>query len=268
MSLLQAAVLALVQGITEFLPISSSAHLILLPWAVGWQDQGLTFDVIVHLGSLVAVCTYFRHDILEITRHWLGHLLHPGTPMTPPARTGWLLIAATLPVGMAGLIFMDLVETAGRSPRVIGLASIGFGLLLWAADRFGGKLRETDTVNWRDAAVVGLMQALALIPGTSRSGITMTAGLLCGLTRAAAARFAFLLAIPVIALSGGAKGWGLIRSGPDITVIEPLAVGFVLSAVSAYLCIKYLMRYLERHSMGVFVFYRVALGVLLLTLPA
>jgi len=263
MPLLHAVVLALLQGLTEFLPISSSAHLILAPWVLGWPDQGLAFDVVVHLGTLTAVCVYFRSDLGRVVKGWVGGLARPAAP-GPAARLGWMIIAATVPVGLTGLALKDWVETAGRNPTLIAATSIGFGLLLWAADSLGRRVRPVEGLAWTDALWVGLAQAVALVPGVSRSGATMTAGLAAGLTREAAARFSFLLSIPVIALSGGLEVFELIRSGAGETTWLPMAVGFVVSATSAYLCIRLFLAFLEDHGMGVFVAYRVLLGVIIL----
>jgi undecaprenyl-diphosphatase len=263
MPLTHAVVLALVQGLTEFLPISSSAHLILAPWVLGWPDQGLAFDVVVHLGTLTAVCVYFRSDLADVAAGWLRGLTRKGEA-GPAAKLGWMIVAATVPVGLAGLALKGWVETVARNPTLIAATSIGFGLLLWAADRLGRRARPVERLGWGDALFVGLAQAVALVPGVSRSGSTMTAGLAAGLTREAAARFSFLLSVPVIALSGGLEMVELIRAGAGEATWLPMAVGFVVSAVSAYVCIKLFLAFLKDHGMGVFVAYRVALGVLIL----
>ncbi len=264
LSALQAIVLALVQGLTEFLPISSSAHLILAPWLMDWPDQGLAFDVVVHMGTLTAVCAYFRNDLAAIA----VAMATPGRETTDrvAARTGWFIVLATIPVGLAGLAAKDWIGTVARNPTLIGTTSILFGLLLWWADRAGKRLRPDSAIGIRDALLIGVAQAVALVPGVSRSGITMTAGLLLGLTREGAARFSFLLSIPVIVLSGGLTLIELTQAGMVIHAAMPLMLGFAVSAISAYLCIKYLLIYLERHGMGVFVVYRVVLGVVILAL--
>ncbi len=262
MSLFHAAVLALVQGLTEFLPISSSAHLILVPRLLGWPDQGLAFDVVVHLGTLTAVCLYFRSDLARMASGSWQWLIRRGL-LNPDARLVLLVGLATIPVGLCGLMAKDWVATAGRNPIIIAWASIGFGLLLWWADR-KAPCQSDRQVGVKDALWVGLAQALALIPGTSRSGITMTAGMMLGFTRAAAARFSFLLSIPLILLSGGLAVIDLTRHPAAGPGLAPLLVGFVVSAVSAYLCIRLLLAFLEQRGMGPFVLYRVALGVVLL----
>ena len=192
--------LALVQGLTEFLPVSSSAHLILVPQLLGWPDQGLDFDVAVHLGTLIAVVAYFRHDIVKLFLAWFASITK--RTMTPEARLAWGVILGTIPAGLVGLLFKDYIEVYLRSPMVIAATTIIFGLLLWLADRRARLERSELSLNWQDFLVIGGAQAIALIPGTSRSGITLTAGLLLGLTREAAARYSFLVSIPISVLSG------------------------------------------------------------------
>ena len=262
MTLIQIIVLAIVQGLTEFLPISSSAHLILVPVLSDWPDQGLAFDVAVHVGTLSAVVWYFRHDLITMTKDWTASCVQRKT--IGDSRLAWAVIIGTIPVGAAGLFLHDLVDTVLRSPLVIAWATIGFGLLLWWADAQGKRQRDEHHLSWKDIIVIGLAQVLALIPGTSRSGITMTAGLMLGLTRSAAARFSFLLSIPAILMAGGYKGLKLLGDGNvEWTAI---IIGTVLSAVTAYLCIHVFLKVLERMGMLPFVIYRLALGVVLLYL--
>lgn len=256
-------VLALVQGITEFLPVSSSAHLVLVPVLSDWDDQGLAFDIAVHVGTLLAVVAHFR---IDIARMFVGGLRPlTGGSLDVDGRLGWLVVLATIPVGLAGLAFKDSIETVLRSPVVIAWASIGFGVLLWLADRLGRRVRAERTLGWRGALAIGLAQALALIPGTSRSGITMTAGLALGLDRVAAARFSFLLAIPVIALAGGLQVVELI-AGEARVAWGTLAAATFLSAVSAWLCIRLFLAWIAHIGMLPFMLYRVALGVILLAI--
>jgi undecaprenyl-diphosphatase len=259
----QAVVLAIVQGVTEFLPISSSAHLILVPKLLGWEDQGLAFDVSVHVGTLAAVVGYFRVEITGMLRDWIRSLV--ARRRVGDSRLAWAVLWGTVPAGLAGLAANDLVETYLRSALVIALTTIGFGLLLWWADRRGTRQRDEHRLSWRDVAVIGCAQAVALVPGTSRSGITMTAGLMLGLTRAAAARFSFLLSIPIILLAGMLKSLELVHSGAAVNW-SILALGAVVSALSAYLCIKVFLHLLERVGMLPFVVYRVLLGATLLAL--
>ena len=263
MDTLQTVLLALLQGLTEFLPISSSAHLILLPRLLGWGDQGLAFDVAVHVGTLLAVVLYFRHDVQRLFAAWLQSCLE--RRMSADARLAWLVLLGTVPVAVAGLLLHDVIETYLRSPLVIALATIGFGVLLGLADWRGRQFRSEITLTVPDVIWIGLAQVLALVPGTSRSGITMTAALALGLTRSAAARFSFLLSIPVILLAGGVESLKLVQQ------LEPVAWGSILlgtavAAVSAYLCIHFFMRLIERVGMLPFVIYRLLLGAFLLML--
>jgi len=258
MDLIQIIVLALVQGFTEFLPISSSAHLILVPALTGWQDQGLAFDVAVHVGTLLAVVSYFRQEIVSMFFAWIDSL--KTRSLTPDGRLAWAVLLGTIPAGLAGLLLKDYIETELRSPLVIATATIGFGLLLWWADVKGKRQRGEYQVTWRDVLVIGISQALALIPGTSRSGATMTAGLFMGLTREASARFSFLLSIPLIFLAGGFQTLELIGAASPVDWIS-LLLGVVLSAVSAYVCIHLFLKLLEQMGMLPFVIYRMLLGI-------
>ena len=263
MDSIQIITLALVQGLTEFLPISSSAHLILVPILTGWEDQGLVFDVAVHVGTLSAVMWYFRRSIGNMIVAWLGSL--SGKGLNTDARLAWAVIVATIPVGLVGVVFRDPIELYLRSPLVIAAATIVFGLLLWWADRYGAQRRDEQSMGWMDVLIIGLAQVLALIPGTSRSGITITAGLALGLTRSAAARFSFLLSIPTIMAAGGLATVDLLQQ-PTAVQWSVLLLGVVVSAVSAYLCIYYFLRLLERLGMWPFVLYRLVLGIGLLIL--
>jgi len=260
--LLQTLVLALIQGLTEFLPISSSAHLILVPVLTGWPDQGLAFDVAVHLGTLAAVVIYFRDEIVRMTRAGVGSL---AGRWSPDARLAWAVVLGTLPVVVVGGLGKSFIETALRGPVVIGITAIVFGLALWWADGAGRRARDEYTVGWREALFVGLAQALALIPGTSRSGITITAGLMLGLTREAAARFSFLLSIPTLVASSVLVGRDLAASGAPVDWTT-LLVGAAVAGVSAYLCIGAFIRLLSRTGMLPYVIYRVVLGIVLLAL--
>lgn len=260
----QIIVLALVQGLTEFLPISSSAHLILVPVLTGWPDQGLAFDVVVHLGTLTAVVWYFRKDVSQLSVDWTQSCLKKKT--IGESRLAWMVILGTIPVAVIGLLLHDFIDNSLRSPIVIAWATIGFGLLLGLADYVGKNNTKNEyKLNWKNAAVISFSQVLALIPGTSRSGITMTAGLFTGLTRQAAARFSFLLSIPVILMAGSYKTLKLIQEGNAIDWFS-ISLGYALSALSAYICIHYFMKLLEKMGMTPFVIYRVAQGVILLWL--
>jgi undecaprenyl-diphosphatase len=263
MELLQIILLALLQGLTEFLPISSSAHLILFPKLSGFADQGLAFDVAVHVGTLAAVVWYFRRELVTMTRDWFASIAR--RERVGDSNLMWAVGFGTIPVGLAGLLFKDAIETTLREPLVIAATTILFGLLLWWADRQGKRLRSEHTIGWREVVVIGVAQAIALIPGTSRSGITMTAGLMMGLTRAASARFSFLLSIPVIILAGGLNALELVQAAGPVDW-QSLILGSVLSALSAYLCITLFLQLLERIGMFPFVVYRMLLGLVLLAL--
>lgn len=263
MDALHAIVLALVQGLTEFLPISSSAHLILLPRLLGWTDQGLAFDVAVHIGTLTAVIAYFRHDVMKLLSAWLQSCVR--WQLNADARLAWLVILGTMPVAVAGLLLHDFIEHALRSPVVIAVATIGFGLILGLSDLRGRKIRTETSLRVTDVLWIGLAQALALIPGTSRSGITITAGLLVGLDRKAAARFSFLLSIPAILMAAGYETSKLL-GGEHPVQWTPMLLGIVVSAISAYACIHYFLKLLDRIGMLPFVAYRLLLGAVLLWL--
>lgn len=256
----QALILALIQGLTEFLPISSSAHLILPSQVLGWPDQGLAFDVAVHLGTLTAVVTVYRRDLLGMTTGSLSAL--GARQWNADARLAMLVVLATIPAVMAGFMFKDLIETQLRAVTVIIATTLGFGVLLGIADAFGKRQRLLEGLGWRDALLIGLSQALALIPGTSRSGITMTAALLLGYQREAAARFSFLLSIPVILGAALLKSLDLAGQAAPVQWL-PLLLGFAVSAVTAWLTIVLFLRVLERIGMWPWVSYRLLLGVVL-----
>ena len=264
MSELQIVVLAIVQGLTEFLPISSSGHLILSPYLFGFADQGLAFDVAVHLGSLTAVLAYFRNDVWQIATGWLRSL-GPGRTATRESRLGWAIIVATLPVVLAGLAFKSLVEGDLRAPWVIAATTVVFGLLLGWVDLRASRQRDVGEITIRDALIIGASQVLALIPGTSRSGITMTAGLWLGLTRAAASRFSFLLSIPTILASSVLVTRDLVQSESAVDW-SALGLGVLLSGITAYLAISFFLRFIERIGMWPFVIYRLLLGVAIILL--
>ena len=254
---LQILFLAVVQGLTEYLPISSSAHLILVPHLFGWRDQGLVFDVAVHFGSLIAVLYYFRHEVLRMLRSWTRSVL--GGEPDRDSLLAWWVILGTLPAVVVGFVAQSLIEAELRAPWVIAMASIGFGLLLWFADTRGLRRRDEFQLRFSDVLLIGCAQALALIPGTSRSGITITMGLLLGLTRQAAARFSFLLAIPLIFASGTLQSLRMFTGESSISWGE-LGLGTLLSAISAGLCIHFILRLVDRIGMLPFVIYRVWLG--------
>ena len=260
----QVTILAALQGATEFLPISSSGHLILPSLLFAWNDQGLTFDVAVHVGTLFAVLIYFKDDLQRLVLALTMSVFR--REQSQDSKLAWMLLAATIPAGLSGLLFASQVEQYGRSLLLIGITSIGFGLLLLVSDRIGNKQRTLADMNWKTALLIGFAQILALIPGTSRSGVTMTAALFCNLDRAAAARFSFLLAIPIIAASGLLRGIQLLRDGTESVEWLVLLYAIFISAVVAYLCIHYFLQLIERFGFLPFVIYRVLLGIALILL--
>ena len=258
----QALCLALIQGLTEFLPISSSAHLLLPTLLLGWPDQGLAFDVAVHVGTLFAVLWYFREDLLQLARSGIAALFE--RRWNPGAREILYLALASFPVVLAGLLFKSEIETLRTVPVLI-VTTIGFALLLAVADYRGARPGLAFVPGPVAALLIGLAQVLALVPGTSRSGITITAGLLLGLSREASARFAFLLSIPVIAGAGLLQGIDLMTEGASARW-DLLALATLVAALSAYACIALFLRLVERIGMQPFVIYRLLLGALLLML--
>lgn len=262
MGILHAFLLAVIQGITEFLPISSSAHLVLLPIIMAWQDQGIVIDIAAHSGSLLAVLFYFRTDLRKLAKGWFQSLSSFNNT-NEDGRLAWLLLWATLPVMIAALVFQAYVLEYVRNAIVIAIASILFGLLLWLADWRGSQTRQTRQLTTIDAVLIGLAQACALIPGASRSGVTMTAGMWLGLTRVEAARFSFLLAIPTIL---AASMYGAYCALQEEAIIQwGLALGVVgCSAVVAFLCIHWFIKFISQIGMLPFVLYRILLGIILL----
>lgn len=260
LTLFQLAVLAVVQGVTEFLPISSSAHLILVPALTGWPDQGLALDVAMHVGTLFAVMLYFHRDMGGLIR---GALDAARGRRTGEARLFLQIVLATVPVVVAGFVLKDRIETDWRSPALIMVTTIAFGLLLWAADLRGARAKGTmETLSWSAVLIIGLAQALALVPGVSRSGITMTATLFLGQRRPEAARFSLLLSIPTTA-AAGSLGLVDLASTPDATLQVDAAIGGGLAFLGALAAIAGLMAWLRRASFLPFVIYRLVLGAVL-----
>lgn len=257
----QVSFLAVLQGLTEFLPISSSGHLILPSLLFGWQDQGLTFDVAVHIGTLLAVLLFFRQDVIRLLKSWLLSLFC--RQHSSDSLLAWMLIAATIPAGLAGLLLNDYVEQYARSLPVIAATSWIFAALLFFADRTGKKNRDLSHLDWKPVILIGFSQALALIPGTSRSGVTMTAALFCHLDRREAARFSFLLSIPIILASGLLRGADLVSGDAVEIQWSVLVFAILLSAAVAYLCIHFFLQLIERIGFTPFVLYRLLLGLVL-----
>ena len=262
MGILHAFLLAVIQGLTEFLPISSSAHLVLLPIFMKWQDQGLVVDIAVHLGSLLAVLFYFRRDLSKLGCGWLQSF-GEGNKSNEDSRLAWLLLWATVPIFVVALILQAFLLQYIRNAVVIGIASIIFGFLLWHADKSGKQTRINRELTTRDAIIIGIAQAFALIPGASRSGVTMTAGMWLDLTRVEAAKFSFLLAIPTI-LAASLYGSYLAMQHP-LVINWALILGVIVcSAIMAFLCIHWFIKFVNKIGMLPFVIYRVLLGIFLL----
>jgi undecaprenyl-diphosphatase len=272
MTLLQAVVLGIVQGLTEFLPISSTAHLRIVPALFGWtfygdpnnNDPGAAFTAVIQLGTTAAIVIYFWRELLHVTLAWFRGIWDKSVRSSLEYRLGWYLIIATVPVSFFGFIFSDQISTAARNLWVISCALIGFAILLAAAEKVGTRTREEEEITTTDAIVVGAAQAAALIPGASRSGTTITAGLFRGLNREAAARFSFLLSVPAVLLSGVYEA---INPGKSKTPgVGLTGVALVAAFVVGLASIAWLMRWLTRHSTFIFIYYRIALGALLIVL--
>jgi len=265
MNLLQAIVLGIVQGLTEFLPISSSGHLRIVPALFGWDDPGTAFTAVLQLGTIAAVLVYFASDIRRIFMAWIRGLRDAGA-RNADYKLGWMIVLGTLPISVLGLLLRHWVSDQGRNLTLIGTTLIVFGVVLAIAERFGKQRREIEALSVRDGVAIGFAQAAALVPGVSRSGATISAGLALGMTREAAARFSFLLSIPAIVLSGlfELKDLGDNSSASATATIVAVIVSFVVG----YLSIAFLLRFLAHHSTYVFSIYRVALGSLVLILVA
>ncbi|MFN0102717.1 MAG: undecaprenyl-diphosphatase UppP [Bryobacteraceae bacterium] len=271
MPLVQVIVLALLQGVTEFLPISSSAHLALAPWLFGWKDQGLEFDIALHFGTLFSVLIYFFRDWLRIVANGVGlsglAFLGSDPSLDRNPRMLWYLVAATIPAGIAGLLFKDTIESTLRSPYVMGTMLILVGLVMWLAERIAKHERTMGEMNLMDCLFIGCGQALALIPGTSRSGITMTAGLFRNLDRSTAARFSFLLSTPIVAAAAVKGLLDLRKHGALSSEMAPaIAVGVVVTAITGCFVISVLLKFLRTNSVLPFVVYRIAFGIFVIAL--
>lgn len=272
MPLYQAIVLGLVQGLSEFLPISSSGHLILTRWLFGWEtpgDEGVekAFDVALHFGTFVAVVAYFRHDLVRYIREGLRLIWRREKPIDADGRIAWLLVVATVPAALAGALFEDVIDRELGTPTIIAVSLIGFGLLLWWADRRHGS-RGVEDFQLRDSLIVGAAQTLALNPGTSRSGITMTAARAIGFDRDAAARVSFLLSLPVIAGAVALKVGGLLADGVPEGMSGALIAGVVTSGISGWVAVWGTLRLVRTRNFSPFVVYRVALGAAVLVIVA
>ena len=267
MNALEAIVLGIVQGLTEFLPISSTGHLRIVPAFLGWDDPGAAFTAVTQLGTLAAVLLYFRADLWRIANAWVRSLRDPRLRReSTDAKLGWFILLGTIPISIFGFAFSDQIEHEARNLELIGTTLIVLGLVLLLAERSGKRERDLDDLTARDGVIIGFAQALALVPGVSRSGATLTAGLFLNLERAAAARYSFLLSVPAVVLSGVYElkdigGEGAVGFGPT-------AIATVLAFVSGYAAIAFMLRFLQTNSTFVFVVYRVVLGAVVLSLVA
>jgi undecaprenyl-diphosphatase len=262
----QAIVLGIVQGLTEFLPISSTAHLRIVPAFAGWEDPGAAFTAVVQLGTMAAVLLYFRHDLWRILKTWFLSLRDPSLRGELDARMGWYIGLGTIPIGIFGFIFRDQIESGGRDLYLIGCTLIVLGLVLLYAEHVAKRNRPLETITARDAVVTGFAQACALVPGVSRSGSTITAGLFLGFDRESAARYSFLLSVPAVVLSGLFEARKIGEEGG--AGFAPTLIATVLAFIVGYASIAWLLRWLVSHSTAVFVAYRVGLGALVLVLTA
>lgn len=263
--LLKALILGIVQGVTEFFPVSSSAHLVLLEDILHWNASGLTFDVAVHMGTLLALLFYFREQWLMVGRGFIESLAVRPSKWRRDMRLAWMIVVATIPAVIAGALLEGMVEDYMRSPSWVAVLLVAGSIPMLAAEIFGGKSRGYIEVNFKDSIIVGFAQVLALGPGVSRSGITISAGMLGGLEREAAAKFAFMISVPVIAGAGVWSGAKLLREGLPTEFIGPFAVGFAASAITGFLAVKFLLRYLNRGTLYPFVIYRLLLAAAVLT---
>jgi undecaprenyl-diphosphatase len=269
MPIYQVVVLAIVQALTEFLPISSTAHLVLIPWLFGWKDGGLTFDVALHAGTLVAVIIYFFQDWVQIIAQGFGLRIGRDPDLKQNRNLLWLLAIASIPIGIIGYLFDKQADTTWRQPYVIGTMLILVGIVMWIAEKRRIGSKSMSTIQMSDGIAVGLAQAVAVIPGTSRSGATISAGLFRNMNRETAARFSFLLSTPAIAAAVAKKFWDVHKEGgipADMKV--PIVVGIAVSGVLGAIVIAFFLRYLRRSSLMPFVWYRIVFGIIVIALAA
>ncbi|MGP0074800.1 MAG: undecaprenyl-diphosphatase UppP [Bryobacteraceae bacterium] len=269
MPISHAVVLAIIQALTEFIPVSSTAHLILVPWLFGWNDGGLTFDVALHAGTLVAVIIYFFRDWIQIIGEGFGMNIGGDPDIRQNRKLLWLLAVASIPIGIIGYLFDKQADTTWRQPYVIGTMMIVVGIVIWIAERRRVGSKSLNTIHWGDAIVVGLAQAVSVIPGTSRSGATIGAGLFRNMNRETAARFSFLLSTPAIAAAVAKKAWDIHKAGGVPADMKlPIAVGIIVSGVLGAIVIAFFLRYLRRSSLMPFVYYRIIFGIIVIALAA
>jgi undecaprenyl-diphosphatase len=266
MPLWHAVVLGIVQGLTEFLPVSSSAHLTVIPYVMGWQDQGLAFDIALHFGTLLAVLGYFFRDWVQVIAQGFGVGIGDDPQLKQNKMLLWLLVAATIPAGVIGLLFEKKAEAAGDNFYIVGTLLIVMGLFMWWAEKVGKRQREIGKITMTDAMLIGVGQALAVVPGVSRSGTTISVGLFRNLDRPAAARFSFLLSTPIIAGAAAKKFIDLYKTGLPHDEQMAFAVGVIASAITGALAIKYFMDFMRTRSLNFFVAYRVIFGIIVIAL--
>jgi undecaprenyl-diphosphatase len=269
MPIYQAVVLAIVQALTEFLPISSTAHLVLIPWLFGWKDAGLTFDVALHAGTLVAVIIYFFRDWVQIIGQGFGLNIGSDPDLKQNRNLLWLLAVGSIPIGIVGYLFDKQADTTWRQPYVIGAMLILVGIVIWMAERRRIGSKSMSTIQMSDAVAVGLGQAVSVIPGTSRSGSTISVGLFRNMNRETAARFSFLLSTPAIAAAVAKKGWDIHKEGGVPADMKmPMLVGIIVSGVLGAIVIAFFLRYLRHRSLMPFVYYRIIFGIIVIALAA
>jgi len=269
MPISHAVVLGIIQALTEFIPISSTAHLVLIPWLLGWSDGGLLFDVALHAGTLVAVIIYFFKDWVQIIAHGFRINIGRDADLKQNPNLLWLLAIGSIPIGIVGYLFDKQADTTWRQPYVIGIMMVVVGIVLWVADRGHIGSKSLNAVHSGDAIVVGLAQAVAVIPGTSRSGATISAGLFRSMNRETAARFSFLLSTPAIAAAVAKKAWDIHKEGGvphDMRM--PMLAGIIVSGVLGAVVIAFFLRYLRRSSLMPFVYYRIVFGIIVIALAA
>lgn len=269
MTLLQSIILGIIQGLTEFLPISSSAHLVIAPYLFGWHipaQEGFIFDVLVQLGTLLAVIFYFRKDLYQIIRAVIEGLIRRKPLLDPMSRLGWILVLATIPAMIAGVLFKDPVERAFASPLAAALFLLVTAALLVIAERVGKRSRQFETVTWLDGLIAGLFQAISLLPGISRSGATITGGMVRNLDRPSAARFSFLMSVPVMLGAGALAVVDLIRSSSFTGQIPTLVLGFIVAAFVGYFSIRWLLAYLTSRPLYIFAIYCLVVSIIVIIL--
>jgi undecaprenyl-diphosphatase len=267
MTIIESIILGIVQGLTEFLPISSSAHLVITPYLLGWRipaKESFIFNVLVQLGTLLAVILYFRKDLYRIILGMINGLIHRQPFSDPMSRLGWILILATIPAVIVGFLFKGLVEQAFDSPLAAGIFLLGTAALLVITERVGKRNRQFETISWMDALTIGLFQVISLLPGISRSGSTITGGMMRNLDRPSAAHFSFLMSVPVMLGAGALELVDLIQSPNFVMQIPTLLVGFIVSAIVGYISIRWLLSYLVKHPLYLFAIYCLVVSIIII----